>query len=375
MSIPKCSTCCIQSNCCPLKLSTSFQSHSACIFTELLSTKNKNGGIKSTFSKFPDNTRLCRAGDRLEGRDAIHRALGMLEVWPCEHHLIQQVQGQGPESILSIQSREINRLRTTLWTWIWICTGGQKNTVCELPACVCSPASKPHLEPIPQEGWPVGWETSPGVLHPVSQAPGRHGQVGSKERTQKWSESWSTSPMKTNWEHWNSVFWQTKVESVYQYWWRMPKKKFHSFKNDLKMHWSVWSISKFLAIHCLVLQYFGNTSSFLTADSKITSQVYLRNEIILKLSKPYSMIYSRVYIYNSRTNLNEYRIVTMQSRWPRKFREIMVSELKKPLLVNSSQWRNPGRLGLWGARDTEKNISTFTFAFLHHHCKSLSLKC
>lgn len=55
-----------------------------------------------------------------------------------------------------------------------------------------------------KEGWPVGHdfpypiETPPGVPHPVSPAPGRHGHVGYKEGTQKWSESWCTSPTKTH---------------------------------------------------------------------------------------------------------------------------------------------------------------------------------
>lgn len=72
----------------------------------------------------------------------------------------------------------------------------------------------------------------------------------------------------------------------------------------------------------------------------MTSQVYLRNEKTLKLSKPYSVIYSSAFIYNPRTifSLNAYKIGIMHSRRPCKFREIMLSELKKKkknnLLVN-----------------------------------------
>lgn len=77
--------------------------------------------MESTFSKIPDNTRLCGAGNRLVGRDAIQRDLGSCELV----NIIYLSKSKGKvlylgqsAAILSIQTREINRLRDTLWTWI-----------------------------------------------------------------------------------------------------------------------------------------------------------------------------------------------------------------------------------------------------------------
>lgn len=81
--------------------------------------------MESTLSKFLDDSRLCGAGDTLEGRDAHQRDLGRLERW--DHvNIIYFNKAKGKvlhlaqsKSILSIWTRETNRLRATLWTWIW----------------------------------------------------------------------------------------------------------------------------------------------------------------------------------------------------------------------------------------------------------------
>jgi len=44
-----------------------------------------DSGIKCTFSKFANNTKLCGVVDMLEGRDAIQSDLDRLETWACEN--------------------------------------------------------------------------------------------------------------------------------------------------------------------------------------------------------------------------------------------------------------------------------------------------
>lgn len=44
---------------------------------------DRDSGIEPTLNEFPDDTRLCGAGDMMEGRDTIQSDLGRLERWDC----------------------------------------------------------------------------------------------------------------------------------------------------------------------------------------------------------------------------------------------------------------------------------------------------
>lgn len=51
------------------------------LFSTAVCFSDRNNGIEGTFSEFPDDTRLCRAGDMLDGRDATQSDFGRLERW------------------------------------------------------------------------------------------------------------------------------------------------------------------------------------------------------------------------------------------------------------------------------------------------------